>query len=180
MPNRTDVYGNANFDEVSVEVNLFSSTILENVGVYSVEPSMPILYQMARMSYFGMFIGVILKLIVFSLFCLSVLMMYNMMMIGVETRNFDFGMLRTVGMNKKSLMLTVLVDSLKYVLVANLVAFPVSFWTLKLTSGIFTKFFGFDYVLTPTCHRHSVSNWLFGTSCSIICTHSGCPRRKNH
>jgi ABC-type antimicrobial peptide transport system permease subunit len=150
MPNRTDVYGNANFDEVSVEVNLFSSTILENVGVYSVEPSMPILYQMARMSYFGMFIGVILKLIVFSLFCLSVLMMYNMMMIGVETRNFDFGMLRTVGMNKKSLMLTVLVDSLKYVLVANLVAFPVSFWTLKLTSGIFTKFFGFDYVLTPT------------------------------
>lgn len=109
---------------------------------------MPILYQMARMSYFGMFISVILKLIVFSVFCLSMLMMYNM--IGVETRNFDFGMLRAVGINKKSLMLIVLVDSLNYVVVANIVAFPVSFWTLKLTTAIFTKFFGFDYVLAPT------------------------------
>ena len=97
-----------------------------------------------------MFIGVILKLIVFSLFCLSVLMMYNMMMIGVESRNFDFGMLRTVGMNRRSLMLAVLVDSLKYVAVANLLGFPVSYGTLKLVSGIFTKFFGFEYVLTPT------------------------------
>jgi hypothetical protein len=44
---------------------------------------MPILYQISRMSYFGMFIGVILKLIIITLFSLSVLMMYNTMMIGV-------------------------------------------------------------------------------------------------
>lgn len=104
---------------------------------------MPILYLMSKMSYFGMFIGVILKLIVFSLFCLSVLMMYNMMMIGVETRNFDFGMLRTVGLKKRVLMVAVLVDSLRYVVVANLLAFPVSIMTLRVTSTIFTKFFGF-------------------------------------
>lgn len=113
------------------------------MGIYAVQSEMPILYLMSKMSYFGMFIGVILKLIVFSLFCLSVLMMYNMMMIGVETRNFDFGMLRTVGLTKQMLMVTVLFDSLKYVIVANVLAFPVSIFALRLTSGIFTTFFGF-------------------------------------
>jgi len=150
MANRTDVYGEANFDLISQQVNSFSNSVIEDLGVYAVKPSEPILYQLSKMSYFGMFIGVILKLIVFSLFCLSVLMMYNMMMIGVESRNFDFGMLRTVGMNRRSLMLTVLVDSLKYVVVANMMGFPVSYGTLKIVSSIFTKFFGFQYVLTPT------------------------------
>lgn len=98
---------------------------------------------MSKMSYFGMFIGVVLKLIVFSLFCLSVLMMYNMMMIGVETRNFDFGMMRTVGLTRARLVMAVLVDSLRYVMLANLVAFPCSVGTLRMVSGIFTRFFGF-------------------------------------
>lgn len=99
---------------------------------------MPILAIMGTMNLFGMFIGVVLNLIVFSLFSLSVLMMYNMMMIGVETKNFDFGILRTVGMNRYSLVMAVLIDSVKYVVVANLLAFPASFKVLGWTSGIFT------------------------------------------
>lgn len=35
------------------------------------------------MSYFGMFIGVILKLIIISLFTLSILMMNNMLNVGI-------------------------------------------------------------------------------------------------
>jgi ABC-type antimicrobial peptide transport system permease subunit len=59
-------------------------------------------------------------------------------------------MFRTVGMSKKRLIGTVLLDSLKYVLVSNIFAFPASFLCLKLASGIFTKFFNVEYVLYPT------------------------------
>lgn len=59
-------------------------------------------------------------------------------------------MLRTVGMSKKVLVGTVLVDSLKYVLVANIFAYPASFAFLYLASSIFETFFGYTYKLNPT------------------------------
>jgi hypothetical protein len=44
---------------------------------------MPIASNLIVMGYFGMFIGVILKLIIVSLFILSVIMMNNMLTMGI-------------------------------------------------------------------------------------------------
>jgi ABC-type antimicrobial peptide transport system permease subunit len=60
------------------------------------------------MSLLGLFIGVVFKFIVFGLFVLSVLMMYNMFMIGVESNNYSFGILRTIGMKRVAVVSTVL------------------------------------------------------------------------
>jgi ABC-type antimicrobial peptide transport system permease subunit len=69
---------------------------------------MPILYFLKDMSLLGLFIGVVFKFIVFGLFVLSVLMMYNMFMIGVESNNYSFGILRTIGMKRVAVVSTVL------------------------------------------------------------------------
>jgi ABC-type antimicrobial peptide transport system permease subunit len=60
------------------------------------------------MSLLGLFIGVVFKFIMFGLFVLSVLMMYNMFMIGVESNNYCFGILRTIGMKRVAVVSTVL------------------------------------------------------------------------
>lgn len=49
---------------------------------------MPIASNWIAMSYFGMFIGVILKLIIVSLFIVSAIMMNNMLTMTVNQRQF--------------------------------------------------------------------------------------------
>ena len=56
---------------------------MQKIGIFSINSEMPIAANLIMMSYFGMFIGVILKLIIVSLFVLSVIMMNNMLLMGV-------------------------------------------------------------------------------------------------
>lgn len=91
---------------------------------------MPIAGSLQDLSYFGMFIGVILKLIIVSLFVLSAIMMNNTLLVGVEKKNFDFALIKVMGSNRSFIILNVLFDSLKYVIVANLFAFPASYFLL--------------------------------------------------
>ena len=92
---------------------------------------MPIASNLIVMRYFGMFIGVILKLIIFSLFILSAIMMNNMLTMGVETKRFDMALFKTMGANKVFILVYILVNSLKYVLTSNFIAFPFAYFILK-------------------------------------------------
>lgn len=84
-----------------------------------------------------MFIGVILKLVIVSLFVLSVLMMNNMMLMGTERKGFDFALLKTMGAGRGYVVANLIVASMRYVLVANFVAFPFAYLVLKMVSGMF-------------------------------------------
>ena len=102
------------------------------------------------MSYFGMFIGVILKLIILSLFILSVLMMNNMLLMGIDRKSFDFALLKTMGADRFFIVFSLLFSSMKYVLLANFFAFPFAYLALQLVSGFFVEFFGYAYEVEPT------------------------------
>lgn len=97
------------------------------------------------MSYFGMFIGVILKLIIVSLFTLSILMMNNMLNVGIERKNFDFAVLKTMGAHRNFVIINILIDSIKYVLIANIIAYPFAYLCMAFVSNIFITFFGYYY-----------------------------------
>jgi hypothetical protein len=98
---------------------------------------MPIAANLIMMSYFGMFIGVILKLIIVSLFVLSVIMMNNMLLMGVERKHFDFALLKIMGADRKFIVINLLTSSMKYVLLANAIAYPIAYYALNGVSSIF-------------------------------------------
>lgn len=87
---------------------------------------MPIASNLINLGYVGMFIGVMLKLIIVSLFTLSVIMMNNMLLMGVERKNFDFALLKVMGANKLFIVVNLLTSSLKYVLLANFISYPLA------------------------------------------------------
>lgn len=84
-----------------------------------------------------MFIGVILKLVIVSLFVLSVLMMNNMMLMGTERKSFDFALLKTMGADKKFVVANLILASTRHVVISNVIAFPFAYFVLKLVSGMF-------------------------------------------
>lgn len=98
---------------------------------------MPIASNLIVMSYFGMFIGVILKLIIVSLFMVSSIMMNNMLTMTVNQRQFEMAVYKTIGANRFFVILVVLIDSLKYVIVANVIAFPFAYVILTFTTDLF-------------------------------------------
>jgi hypothetical protein len=91
---------------------------------------MPIASNLINLGYVGMFIGVMLKLIIVSLFMLSVIMMNNMLLMGVERKNFDFALLKVMGANRLFIIINLLSSSLKYVLFANFIAYPLAYLVL--------------------------------------------------
>ena len=96
-----------------------------------------------------MIIGIILKLIILSLFILSVMMMNNMLNVGIERKGFEFALLKTMGAGRVFIILNLFIDSMKYVLVSNIIAFPFAYFALWGASGIFQDFFGYAYKVTP-------------------------------
>lgn len=52
---------------------------------------------------------------------------------------------KTIGANRFFVIFVVLVDSLKYVLVSNLIAFPFAYIILIFAGDLFESFFGFKY-----------------------------------
>lgn len=97
-----------------------------------------------------MFIGVILKLVITSLFVLSILMMNNMMLMGTDRKGFDFALLKTMGASRVFVIFNLLFSSFKYVLLSNFIAFPFAYLALNFVSRIFEFFFGYTYEVTPT------------------------------
>lgn len=98
---------------------------------------MPIAGNLANLGFVGMFVGVMFKLIICSLFLLSVLMMDNMLRMGVERKNFDFALLKVMGANRVYIIVNILAGSLKYVAVANLVAYPLAYLGLQIVTSVF-------------------------------------------
>jgi hypothetical protein len=92
---------------------------------------MPIASNLINLGYVGMFIGVMLKLIIVSLFMLSVIMMNNMLLMGVERKNFDFALLKVMGADRLFIVINLLSSSLKYVLFANFIAYPLAYLVLQ-------------------------------------------------
>lgn len=124
--------------------------MMDKVGVMSVTTSMPIAGNLKNLGFIGMFIGVMFQLIICSLFLLSVLMMNNMFRMGVEKKNFDFALLKVMGANRAFIVANILAGSLKYVLLANLCAYPLAYIALKVVTSVFEDFFGYRYEITPT------------------------------
>lgn len=111
---------------------------------------MPIAANLVNLGFVGMFIGVMFKLIICSLFVLSALMMNNMFRMGIERKNFDFALLKVMGANRIFIIANILTGSLKYVALANLFAYPLAYLALQIVTTVFEDFFGYHYDITPT------------------------------
>jgi predicted lysophospholipase L1 biosynthesis ABC-type transport system permease subunit len=92
---------------------------------------MPILVQLQTLQYFGMFIGVMLKAIIASLFLLSVLMLDSTLQAGLDKQKTDMAILKVIGANRLHVAGHVLGGAVRQVLMANLIAYPLAYLTFN-------------------------------------------------
>jgi len=73
--------------------------IVESVGFYDIANSNPLLQKMSKYSGAIGFLNQILGLLVFVLASISTLLIYSLLMNSTETKIFDTGVMRMLGLN---------------------------------------------------------------------------------
>ena len=83
-----------------------------------------------------LFLGLIFDIIILLFTVLSILLFYSLLMISVETKTFEFGVMRMVGLSKTGIINVIILQSFMYVIPAMLMGFISSVPALMLLYSI--------------------------------------------
>jgi len=113
-PSRLEPYIDSNQDHILERLNLFSSNILYKIGFNELQPKLPIMDELSKNRYVALFLGLILNVIIFILLFLSILLIYSLLMIDVETRTFEMGVMRMIGTTRSGIIQLMLFKAFSY------------------------------------------------------------------
>jgi hypothetical protein len=92
---------------------------------------MPVLGAMQDFGNAILMLGLIFDIIIMLFIILSVLLIYSLLMISVESKTFEFGVMRMVGLSKSGIVSMIVIQGFMFVLPSVIVGFACSFPTLK-------------------------------------------------
>jgi len=84
---------------------------------------MYILHEMQLFNYSTLLLGLIFNVILLVFIVISVLLIYSLLMIGVETKTSETGIMRMLGTNKAGLITMVAIQSILFVFPSVISAF---------------------------------------------------------
>lgn len=87
----------------------YSNQIIQDLGFFPVRMQMDVLKNMQVFSTAILFLGLIFDIIVLLFVILSVLLIYSLLMISVETKTFEFGVMRMIGLSKSGIITMILI-----------------------------------------------------------------------
>ena len=150
MKNRKEVYQDSNFDSIQDKVINFSSDIADLLGIFPFSMSQPVNSSLSNMSYVSLFLGITLKLIIIIIFLLSTILIYNLLMVTLETRAFDFGVIRILGLRKVGIVQLILIQALSFVIPGIIIGLGISIPLLVLARSLLQNKLGVAISIIPT------------------------------
>jgi hypothetical protein len=89
LKNRLDIYLDSNYDNIQFRVTDFASNLVDDLGVYPIDIDWPVLSELYNLRFASLFLGIVLNLIIFVLFVLSCMLLYNLLLVSVETKTYE-------------------------------------------------------------------------------------------
>lgn len=105
-------------------------------------------FKVAQMSV--TFLQLIFNLVMLLLFSISVLLIYSLLMLSVESKSFEFGVMRMVGLGKNSIIILVIMQSFMFVIPAIISGFGISFLFLQVVKWYAETQLQMDFEAIPT------------------------------
>ena len=102
MPSpRYEAYENSDFQVIQDNVLSQLNKILNGIGLYDFGVNTDLLHDMKGYSTSIMFIGLIFDVLLLIFVVISCLLIYSLLLISVETKTFESGVMRLIGLTKK-------------------------------------------------------------------------------
>ena len=97
-----------------------------------------------------LFLGLIFDILLILFVIVSVLLIYSLLLISVETKTFEIGVMRLVGLSKTGFVLMIFTQAAMFVVPAIILGFSASVPVMYLLySVLFTQDLGFDQSIYP-------------------------------
>jgi len=97
-----------------------------------------------------MFLGIILNMIIFILLLLSIVLLYSLLLVSVETKTFEMGIVRMLGLNKIGVILLILVQAFSFVFPGIILGLVGAIPFLYLARGMIKSAIGDTIPITPS------------------------------
>ena len=97
--------------------------ITNNLGLYDLGTNLTLLFSMQTYSYAVLFIGLIFDVLLLIFVVVSCLLIYSLLLISVETKTFEIGVMRLVGLTKCGFTGMILTQSALFVLPSVVLGF---------------------------------------------------------
>ena len=94
----------------------YSNSITKDMGLYPVRAKLELLKEMQGYSYQVMFIGLAFDVIIILFVIVAILLIYSLLLISVETKTFEIGIMRMVGLSKTNFVVMIFMQALLFVL----------------------------------------------------------------
>eukprot|EP01080_Neovahlkampfia_damariscottae_P004723 gene4723-8307_t len=114
MPDRLEAYNSPYYQDTQNKVAKFGSRILYFLGYTQVNAEYRILKYLSNTQLINLFTGLIMNLVIAIVSILSVLLVYSLLLVNVENRTFELGVLRMLGMSKHGVVSLVLLQAFTY------------------------------------------------------------------
>lgn len=96
-------------------------------------------------------LGLIFDIIILLFIILSVLLIYSLLMISVEAKSFEFGVMRMTGLSKSGIVTMIVIQAFLFVLPSVVLGFILSFGSLNNMYGmLFSEDMGLDLTPVPS------------------------------
>ena len=148
MPSpRYHAYENSNFQDIQDDVLDYLYPITEHLGPYDIGTDLSLLRSMQTYSQAVLFIGLIFDVLLLIFVTVSCLLIYSLLLISVETKTFEIGVMRLVGLTKCGFISMILTQAALFVIPSVILGFIFSFPCIYL---IYDMLFSEDLGFTPT------------------------------
>jgi hypothetical protein len=146
----------SSYNQILRSAIAFASPIVSYVGFDQIATSAPTVKFMRSTQYVSLFLGLIVSMIIAGLAALCVVLIYALLTVGIETRQFDMGVMRMVGMTRRGLVSYVLIG-------AALFAIPAVVLGILSAQGLYLAvralMISLIKVTVPTTLRASAVGW---------------------
>mmetsp|Transcript_25554 Transcript_25554/g.4262 ORF Transcript_25554/g.4262 Transcript_25554/m.4262 type:complete len:137 (-) Transcript_25554:1581-1991(-) len=89
-------------------------------------------------------------MILFVLFLLSTILIYSLLMMSIETKTYQLGVFRVLGLSKIGMVFLILFQSFLFVIPAIIIGILISFAINDFISGLFESNIGVGFDPAPT------------------------------
>jgi hypothetical protein len=129
---RTSWYERASYDDMQKDILDHVNAFIEDIGFHSMSASAEILQEMQKYNMAILFFNLIFNIVIFIFIAISVMLIYSLLMIGIETKTMETGIMRMVGVSKRGLVQMIFVQSFMFVVPALILGVALSFPALGI------------------------------------------------
>jgi len=107
----------------------------DSLGYYPVNIDAMLMQDFKKSELSVIFLQLVFSLVMFLLVTISILLIYSLLMLSVESKSFEFGVMRMVGLSKGNVVALIIIQSFTFVIPSLIFGFIFSLVSMQYMSN---------------------------------------------